>query len=135
MKRNKFSLRRRAHSFKYAFNGLRILFLEEHNSRIHALAAICVIIAGILFKISLFEWMALTFAIGLVFVVETVNSSIENSADLISLETNNKIKRIKDLSAAAVLISSICALVIGGLVFIPRIISLLQNSLSASCCN
>lgn len=127
MKRTKFSIRRRAHSFKYAFNGLRLLFLEEHNSRIHLVAALCAILAGILFKISLFEWIALTFAIGLVFVVETVNSSIENTADLIGLEKNNKIKRIKDLSAAAVLISAICALVIGALVFIPRIISLLQN--------
>jgi len=127
MKSNKFSIRSRVNSFKYAFNGLRLLFIEEHNARIHAVAALCAILAGILFKISLVEWIAVTFAIGLVFVVETVNSSIENTADLISIEKNNKIKRIKDLSAAAVLISSICALVIGGLVFIPRIISLLQN--------
>ena len=127
MKSNKFSIRRRARSFKYAFNGLRLLFTEEHNSRIHALAAICAIIAGILLKVSILEWVALTFAIGLVFVVETINSSIENAADLIGLEMNDKIKRIKDLSAAAVLISAICALVIGGLIFIPKIVSLIVS--------
>jgi len=127
MKSNKFSIKNRALSFKYAFNGIRLLFLEEHNSRIHAVAAICAIIAGIILKILIFEWIALSFAIGFVFVVETINSSIENTADLISLEKSNKIKRIKDLSAAAVLISSLTALVIGGLIFIPKLVSLIKN--------
>jgi len=127
MKSNKFSIKKRAKSFIYAFNGIRLLFLEEHNSRIHAVAAICAIIAGILLKILIIEWIALTFTIGLVFVVETINSSIENTADLISLEKSNKIKRIKDLSAAAVLISSLSALVIGGLIFIPKIIALINH--------
>ncbi len=127
MKSNKFSMKKRAISFIYAFNGIRLLFLEEHNSRIHAVAAICAIIAGILLKILIIEWIALTFTIGFVFVVETINSSIENTADLISLEKSNKIKRIKDLSAAAVLISSLSALVIGGLIFIPKIVSLIKN--------
>ena len=127
MKSNKFSIKNRAKSFKYAFNGIRLLFLEEHNSRIHAVAAICAIIAGIILKILIFEWIALSFAIGFVFVVETINSSIENTADLISLEKSNKIKKIKDLSAAAVLISSLTALVIGGLIFIPKIVSLIKN--------
>jgi diacylglycerol kinase len=127
MKSNKFSMKKRAKSFIYAFNGIRLLFLEEHNSRIHAVAAICAIIAGILLKILIIEWIALTFAIGFVFVVETINSSIENTADLISLEKSNKIKRIKDLSAAAVLISSLSALVIGGLIFIPKIVALIKN--------
>jgi diacylglycerol kinase (ATP) len=127
MKSNKFSIKKRANSFIYAFNGIRLLFLEEHNSRIHAVAAICAIIAGILLKILIIEWIALTFTIGFVFVVETINSSIENTADLISLEKSNKIKRIKDLSAAAVLISSLSALVIGGLIFIPKIVALIKN--------
>ena len=127
MKSNKFSIKKRAKSFIYAFNGIRLLFLEEHNSRIHAVAAICAIIAGIILKILIFEWIALTFAIGFVFVVETINSSIENTADLISREKSSKIKRIKDLSAAAVLISSLSALVIGGLIFIPKIVLLIKN--------
>ena len=127
MKSNKFSMKKRAISFIYAFNGIRLLFLEEHNSRIHAVAAICAIIAGILLKISIIEWIALTFAIGFVFVVETLNSCVENTTDLISLEKSDKIKRIKDLSAAAVLISSLSALVIGGLIFIPKIVALIKN--------
>ena len=127
MKNNKFSIKKRAKSFKYAFNGIRLLFLEEHNSRIHAVAAICAIVTGIILKILILEWIALSFAIGFVFVVEIINSSIENTADLISLEKSDKIKRIKDLSAAAVLISSLSALVIGGLIFIPKIVSLIKN--------
>ena len=127
MKNYKFSIKRRAKSFVYAFNGIRLLFLEEHNSRIHALAAICAITAGILLKISRIEWIALAFAIGLVFAIETINSSIENTADLISLEQSSRMKKIKDLSAAAVLISSITALVVGALVFIPRIVLLFQG--------
>ena len=105
MKRNKFSIKKRALSFKYAFNGIRLLFLEEHNSMIHSVAAICAIVTGIILKILILDWIALSFAIGFIFVVETINSSIENTADLISLEKSNKIKKIKDLSAAAVLIS------------------------------
>jgi diacylglycerol kinase len=124
MKQEKFSILKRLRSFKFAFNGLKILIKEEHNARIHLFIAICVLIAGFLFKISEIEWIAVVFAIGFVIVLEIINSSIENIADFVSPEKHEKIKKIKDLSAAAVLISAITALTIGLIIFIPKILSL-----------
>lgn len=121
----KFSLKRRFKSFKYAFNGLKILIKEEHNARIHLMATIVVIVAGFAFKISFNEWTAILLAIGLVFALEALNSSIENLADFVAPDINENIKKAKDLGAAAVLIGAIVAIVIGLIVFVPKIINLL----------
>ncbi len=121
MKQNKFSITKRLKSFVFAFNGLRILVKEEHNSRIHLIVTAIVIIAAILFQLNTFEWIAIIFSIGLVITVEIINTVIENVADFISPDKNDKIKKIKDMSAAAVLISSIIAFIIGLLVFLPKI--------------
>ena len=122
MNKQKFSLKQRLKSFKHAFNGLRILLKEEHNARIHLIAAICVLIAGYVFQVSNYEWIALIFAIGLVFGLELINSSIENMADFVSPEKHDKIKKIKDLSAAAVLLGTVTALIIGLIIFVPKIV-------------
>ncbi|MBZ0242900.1 MAG: diacylglycerol kinase family protein [Bacteroidales bacterium] len=122
MKQRKFSIRKRLKSFSFAFNGLRLLLKEEHNSWIHLSAAICVVIAGFVFNISAFEWIAIVFAIGLVITLELINSSIENIADFVSPDKHDKIKKVKDLAAAAVLISAVTALVVGLIVFIPKIL-------------
>jgi len=121
MKQQKFSIRKRLKSFRFAFNGLRILLKEEHNSWIHLLAAICVLIAGFIFDISAFEWIAIVFAIGLVIALELINSAIENMADFVSPDKQAKIKKVKDLAAAAVLVGAVTVLVIGLIVFIPKI--------------
>lgn len=97
---------------------------EEHNARIHLVAAICAVIASIVFEISAFEWIAVIVAIGLVFALELMNSAIERIADFIAPEKNEKIKKIKDLSAAGVLISAITALIVGLIVFLPKILGL-----------
>jgi diacylglycerol kinase len=122
MKNRKFSIRKTITSFVYALNGLKVMIRDETNSRIHLFAAICTVIAGILLKVSLNEWIALVFAIGFVITLEIVNSAIENIADFISPGENDMIKKVKDLSAAGVLVSAITALVIGLIVFVPKII-------------
>jgi diacylglycerol kinase len=124
-KESRFSVKARLKSFAYAFSGLKILLREEHNSRIHLIAAILAIIAGFLFEINKSEWVEIIFAIGFVFVTEIINSSIENLADIINPEKNDRIKKIKDLSAAAVLVASIVAAFIGFIIFLPKIIALL----------
>lgn len=116
----KFKLRDRIRSFKYAFNGLYTLFTEEPNALIHLFAGAAVVTAGLIFKLSVAEWVAVCFAIGLVFVAEILNSSIERLADLYSEEKDERIRKIKDLAAAGVLLAAITALVIGLLVFIPH---------------
>ena len=124
MNQGKFSITKRLHSFKYAVNGLRIVIKEEHNARVHLFASISAIIAGLFFTISISEWIAVIFAIGFVISIEIINSAIENIADFISPEKHEKIKRIKDLAAAAVLISALTALTIGLIIFVPKIIDL-----------
>jgi diacylglycerol kinase len=120
----KFSIAKRLKSFTYAFNGLRVLFKEEHNSRIHLFTTICVVVAGILLKLSVLEWVAVAFAIGLVFCGEIFNSAIEDLSDVVCPEQDERIKKVKDLSAAAVLVNAITAAVVGLLVFLPKLIAL-----------
>ena len=121
-KPEKFSLSKRAVSFKYAFNGLKIFIKEEHNARIHLFITVCVLIAGFVLKISTIEWISVIFCIALVFALELINSAIENTADLITKERNETIKKIKDLSAAAVLTAAIASAIIGLIIFLPKIL-------------
>lgn len=122
MKNNRFSLRKRLKSFGFAFNGLVILLREEHNSRIHFMAAFIAVILAFWLKISAIEWVAIVFAIGFVITLEIINSAIENISDFLSPEKHEMIKKIKDLSAAGVLVGSITSLIIGLIVFLPKII-------------
>jgi diacylglycerol kinase len=127
MKKKKFNISDRLKSFKFAFNGIRIMFANEHNAWIHLAAALLVIIAGIVLKISNSEWVAVSIAIGLVFTSEAINTSIEKLCDFVSHEKQNSIKEVKDLAAAGVLISAITALVIGLFVFLPKILILFRT--------
>lgn len=124
MSSEKFSLKSRLISFRYAFHGLWSLLKNEHNSRIHLLAAILAIIMGIVLKISSLEWCLLTIVIGFVFITELLNSSLETIADIVDPELNEQIRNAKDYAAAAVLISAIIAVIAGGIMFIPKIIAL-----------
>jgi len=124
VKEQKFSLTKRIKSFVYAFNGLSVLLREEHNFRIHLVATLVVFLAAIYFQLSTIESVLLVLTVGFVLVAEAFNSAIENIADFISSEKHEKIKRIKDIAAAAVFISALAALSIGLLIFVPKIIKL-----------
>ena len=125
MNTNKFSIKSRLNSFKFAFQGLLSLVKNEHNARIHLFATILAIVLGIVMKISVTEWALLTIVIGLVFISELFNTAIEKLADFVHPEWNDQIKKVKDYAAAAVFISAIIALVAGGLIFIPRILAMM----------
>ena len=123
-----FSISQRLKSFKYAFAGLRTLFLEEHNARIHLLGAVIAIVLGFVLKISPSEWIALVIVMGLVFICELFNTSLEALADFVSPGKHPQIKKVKDLAAAAVFISALAALLTGIIIFIPKIIHLCTNN-------
>ena len=127
MNNKRFNIGDRLKSFKFAFNGIRVLFVNEHNAWIHLVAALLVIIAGIVLKISAPEWAAVLIAAGIVFASEAINTSIEKLSDFVSAEKQKSIKEVKDLAAAGVLISSITALLIGLLVFLPKILMLFRT--------
>jgi len=125
MNRQKLSLKARFGSFRFALNGIVSLLKYEHNSRIHLLAALVAIITGIFMKIDHYEWSFLAIVIGLVFLTELLNSSLESLANIIDPEWNELIMKAKDYSAAAVLISAIIAVFVGGLIFIPKFAALI----------
>ena len=124
MKPQKFSIKKRLKSFSYAFSGLKTAVKEEHNARIHLVATVAVLALSVFFNINRYEWVAVIFAIGFVFAMELLNSAIENTADFVSLEKHDSIRKIKDLSAAAVLVSAIAALIVGLIIFLPKIYKL-----------
>jgi len=124
MKQKKFSFKSRLESFKYAFDGFKTLFLEEHNARIHLFIALIIILTGFYYNLSNIEWLFIILCIGFVFFAELVNSSIENIADFVSIEKHTSIKKVKDLAAAAVLTSAITSVIVGLIIFLPKIFSL-----------
>ena len=121
MGKQTFSFIRRLSSFKHALNGLLILLREEHNARIHLAVAMVVIAAGLYFHISGLEWIVVLLCVGLVFAMELVNSAIEALSDYVTTEKHELIKKAKDLAAGAVLIASIIALIVGMIVFVPKV--------------
>lgn len=124
MKDEKFSIKKRIKSFSYAFAGLKVLFREEHNSWIHAVAAVMAIVAGFLFRISYMEWIAVLIVIGMVISAEILNSSLERTADFVKAERDDRKRDIKDLGAAAVLVCAIVAVLVGLIIFLPKILAL-----------
>lgn len=108
-------------SFYYAICGIITGFKEERNMRIHIIIALFVIVFGFLLSISLIEWAICLILFGLVIALELVNTAIENTVDLITLEKNSKAKIAKDTSAAAVLVAAIIAFIVGLIIFIPKI--------------
>ena len=102
-------------SFKYAITGIITSFKKERNMKIHVLIMIAVIIAGIIFKISLFKWIIL---FGIVIAGELFNTAIETVVDMITIEKNEKAKIAKDVSAGAVLVLATASAIIGVLIFL-----------------
>ena len=112
-------------TFTHAINGIIYVFKKEQNFRIHIIATILVIIAGILFSIDKTEWMIIVIAISIVTAFELINSAIEYLCDFVSPDYHGKIKRIKDASAGAVLIAAIGAFVLALVIFLPMIINII----------
>ena len=121
---NKFSFKGRLRSFKYAFDGFKVLLKYEHNARLHLFFAFLAIIFGYLLKINTLEWLLIVFSIGFVFVAEIFNTCVEEICNFICAAQNPKIKKIKDLAALAVLFSAGTAGIIGAVIFAPKLISL-----------
>ncbi len=104
-------------SFKFAFSGLKVIFQEEQPFRIMVLIGLLVIIAMFCFGLSITQKAILFLIIILVLVLELMNSVIEKFLDIIYPQNNYKVKKIKDVFAAIVLIACFGAAVIGILIF------------------
>lgn len=107
--------------FSNAFRGIYVAFKVTRHAFIHLIATLIVIILGFYFQISSFEWIALSFAIGFVLVSEVFNTAIEIDMDLTSPEYHPYARDTKDVAAGAVLFSVLVSIVVGLIIFLPKI--------------
>ena len=125
MKDKKFSFPGRIKSFGNAFRGIFFAFKTQHNIWIHSLAIVVVVIAGFIFKLDVMEWGLVVLAIGLVLAAEMINTAMEWLIDLVSPDYSEKAGLIKDVAAGAVLIAAVISVIIGSIVFLPKLLNLL----------
>lgn len=125
-KKSNFSIKARLNSFKHALRGLKITVKEEDNAKIHLGIGIIIYVLSAILKLKKMEIVAILFSIGFVIVAELFNTAIENLCDFVQPNHLKQIKKIKDISAAAVLISAITAFMIGLIVYLPRLICTLS---------
>jgi diacylglycerol kinase len=112
-------------SFVYAGRGFMLVWLTQPNFRIQIAAGLCAVALGLSFQISAAEWLILVMTITIVLTIEAVNTAIEKMVDLCQSDRHPVARDAKDLSAAAVLLASTGALIIGVLLFGPRFVRLL----------
>lgn len=108
-------------SILYAIDGVSSFFRNQHNAIIHLLATTIVFMAALFFGVSKTEIIALVIVTGFVWVAEIFNTAIEAIMDHLSPEQHPKVKYIKDVAAAAVLLAAMTAVVTGTLIFIPKL--------------
>ena len=109
-------------SFGYAFRGLWRTFREEQNLQVQSLVAIIVLVLAALVGIKSLEWCLIITVICLVFLMEIVNSAVERIADTLKPRIHDYIKQMKDIMAAAVMLSSFLAIAVGLIIFIPYLL-------------
>ncbi len=111
----------RLKSVGFAFKGALLLLKTEASIQIQFAIAIVLTITGFYFNISSTEWILQILAIGLVMSIEGINTAIEEIADFIHPEHNIKIGFIKDVAAGAVFIAAVAAIIIGLIIYIPKL--------------
>ncbi|WP_245976774.1 diacylglycerol kinase family protein [Oceanobacillus arenosus] len=114
--------KRKKIGFSYAWNGILATIKTEANFRLHLVVAILVVICCFIFEITRIEWAIILLTIGLVLVTELTNSAIEKIIDYLRPEIHPAAKVIKDVAAGSVLIAAIISVIIGCIIFIPRLI-------------
>lgn len=118
-----FRLRRLPASFRYAARGLWHVLRTEQNMRIHLVMTLIALGLASYLEIPLSLLAILTLTIGFVLASEVLNSVIEDFLDIVHPDHHDKVRRIKDVLAGSVLLSALVALIVGGLIFVPRIIA------------
>ena len=119
-----FSWKTRLKSFKYAWEGIVSFFRWEHNAQIHLAITFFVLVLSVTLGLTKWEAIAVVFSIAFVWIAEMFNTAIEKSIDFVSTEVHPQIKLVKDISAGAVLIAAITAIIVGCIIFIPKLFQL-----------
>lgn len=117
-------LKPRLKSFKYAFNGFADLIKTQPNAWIHTGIAFLVVLAGVLLQLSATEWCIISLTIAIVFAAEAFNTAIEYLTNLVSPGYHPLAGKTKDAAAAGVLVLAIGAVVVGIIIFLPKLYAL-----------
>ncbi|VEF47759.1 diacylglycerol kinase [Bacillus freudenreichii] len=121
-----FSRRRVIGSFTYAIQGVWYAARTEKNFQIHLIAAVIVSMCGFAFQLNKVEWLFVLICIFGMFSLELLNSAIERAVDLATEDIKPLAKQAKDLAAGAVLVFAIMTVVIGVIIFLPKVLELFQ---------
>ncbi len=111
-------------SFYYAFQGLKTAFINEPNLRFHLFAGVMALLVGFLLKLKTYEWLLLAFIIFFVITLELLNTVLEAIVNMVSPEVQPYAKIAKDVSAACVLLAAILSIIVGSVLFWPKIAAL-----------
>lgn len=114
-------------SVGHALDGIEYTVSHERNFRVEIFFAILVTIASFIFKVSLLEWCLLILIIGMILALEMVNTAMERCVDLVTKDYKELAKNAKDIAAGAVFIMSLFSVILGILIFLPKIILLLRK--------
>jgi undecaprenol kinase len=114
-------------SFRFGFQGIASAAARERNMQIHIFISVIVIIAGFVFSISKIEWIAILLAIGGMIALEMMNTAIERTVDMYTKEFHPLAKQAKDIAAGAVLIFAIISVIIGLIIFLPRVFAIVHT--------
>lgn len=108
-------------SMGHAVNGIQFAATHERNFRIHMMAFGVVVLFGLVFNLSGLEWALILLCVGMVHTTEIINTALEKSWDYLEPEHHPVAKVVKDLMAGAVLFSAAISLIIGAIIFFPKI--------------
>lgn len=108
-------------SFKYATRGIKDALKSEPNLRFHFLASVVAIILAFYLNFSTTEFAVLIVTISLVIILEFINTAVEKLSDIVHPERSEKIRIIKDISAAVVLLGAVASIFVGLLLFLPKL--------------
>jgi diacylglycerol kinase (ATP) len=111
----------RIKSVGYAFKGAVLLITKEASIKIQLVIGLTVTIAGFYYEISTTEWMFQTLAIALVMGLEGLNTAVEEIANFVHPDFHKKIGYIKDVAAGAVFIAAVFAVILGCIIYIPKV--------------
>jgi diacylglycerol kinase len=117
----------RLRSFGYAFSGIGTLIRSQPNARVHAAATAIVMVGGFLLGLSRLEWCVVVLTVAAVWTAEALNTALECLADAASPEFHPLVKKAKDVAAGGVLVTALGSVVVGLLVFGPRLLFLLKK--------
>ena len=112
-------------SFRNALIGIKTAYKSQKNLRLHIVIGFFVIFLGVFLKVSIVEWLILLLTILMVVITEMFNTALEFTVDLFSTEYSKQAKKAKDVSAAGVLIPVFFAIIIGIIIFLPKLLLLL----------